>query len=140
MSRALVTLHGRADRERAIKWITQAKAGTRVEFKGPKRTLPQNDRMWAALTDVASQLEWHGQKLTPPDWKLVFMASLDREIRICPNIEGNGFVNLGQSSSDLEKNDFGELLELIAAFGAQHGVVFSDPESAQLQPAELESA
>lgn len=140
MSRALITIHGRADRERAIKWIGQVKAGTRVEFKGPKRTLPQNDRMWAALTDIASQLAWHGQKLTPPDWKLVFMASLDREIRIVPNIQGNGFVNLGQSSSDLEKADFGELLELIAAFGAQHGVQFHDQESAPLQPSELESA
>ena len=28
---------------------------TRVEFKGPKRTLDQNSRMWAMLTDVSRQ-------------------------------------------------------------------------------------
>lgn len=140
MSRALITIHGRADRERAIKWIGQVKAGTRVEFKDPKRSNDQNSKLWAMLTDVASQLAWHGQRLTPDDWKLVFLDALKREMRIVPNIDGNGFVNLGRSSSNLSKADFGDLLELIAAFGAQHGVQFHDQESAPLQPAELEQA
>lgn len=140
MSRALITLNSRSDRERAEKWVKQAPTGTRVEFKGAKRSLPQNDRLWAMLSDVASQLAWHGQRLATNDWKLIFLASLKREMRIVPNIDGNGFVNLGISSSNLSKADFGDLLELIAAFGAQHGVIFHDQESVPLQPAELESA
>ena len=41
-------------------------------------------------------------------------------------LDGNGFVNLGRSSSDLSKGEMSDLMELIAAFGAKHGVVFKD--------------
>lgn len=140
MSRALITLHSRSDRERAVKWVGQAPTGTRLTFQDPKRSLPQNDKMWSCLSDIASQLAWHGQHLTTNDWKLVFLASLKREMRIVPNIEGNGFVNLGTSSSNLSKAEMADLIEIMLAFGAQHGVQFHDPESAPLQPAELEHA
>ena len=126
MSRVLITLNGRFDRERAAALIAKAPAGTRVEFKASKRTLPQNDRMWAMLTDVAAQLPWHGVRLRPDDWKLIFLDALKREMRIVPNIDGNGFVNLGRSSSDLSKTEMSELIELIFAFGAKHGVRFHD--------------
>lgn len=129
MSRATIILRGAADRARAIKWISGAPGGTRLEFKQSKRTLPQNDRFWAMLTDVASQLAWYGKRLTPDDWKLVFLDTLKRESRIVPNINGDGFVSLGRSSSDLSKGEMSDLMEIIAAFGAQHGVKFHDPDA-----------
>lgn len=124
--RYLIPIASDADRTRAAKWATMAPAGTRIEFKAPKRSLPQNDLMWAALTDVATQLKWHGLKLTPEDWKLVFLDALKREVRMVPNIDGNGFVNLGRSSSDLTKAEMTDLIDLIHAFGANHDVVFHD--------------
>jgi hypothetical protein len=130
MSRAVITLNGKDDSERAVRWISQAPAGTRLEFKAPRRTLPQNDRLWAMLTDVATQLPWHGIKLAPDDWKLIFLDSLKRELRLVPNIDGTGFVNLGRSSSDLSRSEMSDLFELISAFGAQHGVVFHHHEVA----------
>lgn len=130
MSRAVITLNGKDDGERAVRWISQAPAGTRLEFKAPRRTLPQNDRLWAMLTDVATQLPWHGIKLAPDDWKLIFLDSLKRELRLVPNIDGTGFVNLGRSSSDLSKSEMSDLFELISAFGVQHGVVFHHQEVA----------
>lgn len=129
MSRAVVILTSAADRARALKWVANAPHGTRLEFKETKRSIPQNDRMWAMLTDVARQVLWHGQKLSADDWKLVFMAGLNQEMRLVPNLNGNGFVNLGRSSSDLSKAEMGDLMELIAAFGAQQGVRFGDQES-----------
>jgi hypothetical protein len=71
--------------------------------KAPKRSLPQNDRMWAMLTDLAAQVKWHGLRLTADDWKLIFLDALKREVRMVPNLDGNGFVSLGRSSSDLSK-------------------------------------
>lgn len=130
MSRALITIRGSADRARAAAWVAKAPFGTRVEFKQTKRSIPQNDRMWAMLTDVARQLPWHGQKLTPDDWKLVFLDALKGEIRSVPNIDGNGFVSL-RRSSDLSKNEMSELIDLIAAFGAEHGVEFGDDQEEQ---------
>ena len=123
----MVLVASDAERQLAAKWSMLAPVGTRVEFKAPKRSLPQNDRMWAMLTDVAVQLPWHGIKLSADDWKLIFLDALKRELRMVPNIDGNGFVNLGRSSSDLSKSEMTDLIDLIGAFGANHGVVFHDP-------------
>ena len=127
MSRALIVVNNPAERMRAASLVERVPFGTRVEFKAAKRTLDQNSRMWAMLTDVAQQLPWHGQKLRPNDWKLIFLDALKREVRIVPNLEGTGFVNLGRSSSDLTKEEMGDLMELISEFGARHGVKFHDP-------------
>lgn len=127
MSRALIIIGQESDRLQALSLLQRSPVGTRVEFKAAKRTLPQNDRMWAMLTDIAKQLPWHGVKLRPDDWKLVFLDALKREVRMVPNLDGNGFVNLGRSSSDLSKEEMSDLMELMTAFGAQHGVTFTDP-------------
>lgn len=126
MSRYLVTIRSAADRERIARIVHAAPAGSRVEVKAAKRSIPQNDRMWAMLTDVAQQLEWHGQRLRPDDWKLIFLDALKRETRLVPNIDGTGFVNINQSSSDLSKSEMSDLIEVIHEFGARHGVAFQD--------------
>jgi hypothetical protein len=128
MSRALIVINSHADRQKAAMWAHKAPWGTRVEWKAAKRSLPQNDRMWAMLTDVAQQVTYHGLRLPPDDWKLIFLDALNREARIVPNLDGNGFVNLGRSSSDLSKAEMTDLLELIFAFGARNGVAFHEPE------------
>ncbi len=130
MSRALIVLNTPQDREKAARWVAKAPLGTRVEFKASKRSLPQNARMWAMLTDIADQLAWHGVKLTTDDWKLVFLDALNREVRAVPNMAGNGFVNLGRSSSALSKQEMSDLMELMAAFGAEHSVTFHDEAEA----------
>lgn len=125
MSRALITIHSAADRGRIVQLASQAPTGTRVEFKKAKRTLPQNDLLWGRLTDVSRQVDWHGQKLTPSDWKDVFTAAL-RESRVVPGIDPGTFVVLGLHTSDMTKDEMSELLDLIDAFAAQHSVTLSD--------------
>lgn len=126
MSRAQIIIRGNYDRERAASWALKAPAGCRIDFKHTKRSVPQNARMWAMLSDVACQVRWHGLKLSADDWKLIFLDALKREMRMVPNIDGNGFVNLGRASSDLSKQEMSDLMELIAAFGTQHNVKFHD--------------
>lgn len=134
MSRATVIIDNDMARQKAINWLRSSKLprGTRVEFKAPKRSLPQNDKMWAMLTEVAEQARYHGLRLAADDWKLIFLDGLKRakqqELRFVPNLDGTGFVNLSTSSSDLSKDEMGELIELIHAWGAQNGVVFADEE------------
>ena len=126
MSRYLMSLHRQADRDKAIAFICKAPAGTRLEFKRPKRSLPQNDLMWSLLSELAEQLPCHGIRLTADDYKLVMLDALKRENRMVPNVDGNGFVNLGRSSSDLSKEEMSDLIALIEAFGIKHGVAFKD--------------
>jgi hypothetical protein len=130
MSRATLIIATEAIRQKAMDWLKRAPFGTRIEFKSIKRTIPQNDRMWAMLTDVATQLKWHGQRLSSHDWKLIFLDHLNREVRIVPAIDGRGFVNLGRSSSDLSKDEMTDLMVLIEAFGAEHGVEFHETQIA----------
>lgn len=137
MSRALLVLNNRADKERAGRWIERAPYGMRLEFKAAKRTLSQNSKFWAALSDVASQLSWHGQKLSTEDWRLVFLDALTREVRAVPNIDGTGMVAL-RRSSDLTKDEMSQLIEIIMAFGAKHGVVFHGDDSPNLVPSDEE--
>lgn len=130
MSQALIILASQKDRDKATRWIAKAPWNTRVTFRGPARTLPQNDRLWASLSEIAEQLTWHGMKLSASDWRTMMMAALGGETRMVPNIHGNGFVDLGRSSSRLDKEDFSSLLEIVAAFAAEHNVKFSDKEGA----------
>ena len=126
MSRALVVIKGDKDRRDVIELVGRVPNGTRIEMKGAKRTLPQNDRFWAMLTDISRQLAWHGQRLRPDQWKLVFLDALKREIRAVPNLDRTGFVNIGTSSSDLTKAEMSDLIEIMFKFGAEHGVTFRD--------------
>lgn len=97
-----------------------------IEVKEKTRSTEQNARMWALLTDVARQVDWYGQKLTPDEWKDVFSASLKKQ-KAVPGLDG-GFVILGQRTSKMSIREMGELMELIEVFGAQKGVRFSAPE------------
>jgi hypothetical protein len=122
MSRFVINLNSQKSREKAIEWIRKAPSGFRVTFQEPKRSTDQNARLWAMLTAVSVQVEWHGQRLSPEDWKLIFMAGLNQELRMVPNLQGNGFVQLGRSSSNLSKSEFGDLMELIDMFAAEKGI------------------
>ncbi len=73
---------------------------------------------------------WHGQRLTVADWKLVFMASLKQEMRIVPNIDGTGFVQLGRSTADLSVEEMSDLMAIIEAFAARYGVKLHEREMA----------
>jgi len=96
----------------------------------PLRTLDQNARMWAMLSDLSRQLEWpvDGEmtRLIPEDWKHIISAGLKHHQRIARGI-GGGFVVLGQSTRRMKKKDFADMIELMFAFGAEHGIEWSDP-------------
>lgn len=128
MGRALLVLNHDADRAKAMHWVNKAPLGTRIEFKASKRSNDQSAKMWAMLTEVAEQMLWHGQKLTPDDWKILFLDDLGRELRAVPALNGRGFVNLGRSSSDLSKQEMSDLIETIYEWGARLGVKFNDPQ------------
>ena len=126
MSRILMTIKCPENRQKIIDIIRECPLGTRVEIKERVRTLSQNDRLWGMLSDVADQLTWHGHTLSAASWKLVFMDALNRESKLVPNIDGDGFVDIGMSTSDLSKEEMSNLFEVIFSFGAKHGVKFYD--------------
>lgn len=109
--------------------VAEAQDGTVVSVSQPVRSALQNALMWSVLGELADQVEWHGQKLQPGEWKDALTASLKRQ-KVIPGIDG-GFVVLGSSTSRMTKAEMSELIELAYAFGAQHGVEFTNAVAEQ---------
>lgn len=112
-------------RQMAMKAVAEAQPGMIVTIQEQRRSMQQNAMMWALLTELAEQVEWHGQKLTPENWKDMCTAAIKRQ-QVVPGIDG-GFVVMGTSTRRMTKPEMNELIEFIYAFGAQHGVEFSEP-------------
>lgn len=127
MDRQFFTLISPLVRSNCARALVDAPDGTRVEIKGPRRSLDQNARMWAALSDVAQQLEHGGRFYEAADWKFIFLQAFGRETRFLPALDGKSFVPIPQSSSDLSTKEMSDFLEFIYSEGLQRGVAFSDP-------------
>lgn len=115
-------------RSRAMAFLANAPADAYVAFTRAKRTGPQNDKLHAMITDVAAQMEWAGAKRDIEAWKDIFTAALrsaKHGLDVVPGING-GFVLLGMHTSGMTKAEVADLIELISAFGAEHGVQFHD--------------
>lgn len=96
-----------------------------LEVREFTRTVEQNSKLWAMLAEVSAQVNWHGHKLSSDDWKHVFSAAMSQQ-RVVPNIDSTGFVVLGKSTSKMSVAEMMDMIELIQAFGAQHGVKFKE--------------
>jgi hypothetical protein len=120
MSKKTFFLAHPAARRNAAAYCMEAPEGWAVVFSEPTRNLEQNAALWALLGEIARQVVWYGQKLTPEEWKDVLTASLKKQ-KAVPGIDG-GFVICGSSTSKMSKAEFSELLELSHAFAAQQGV------------------
>ncbi len=127
MERQYFTLSTPVARSNCLRALHDAPEGARVQISGPKRSGDQNAKMWAMLTDVARQLQHGGRFYDADSWKYIFLQAFGRETRFLPALDGNGFVPIPQSSSDLSAREMSDFLEFVAAEGTQRGVVFSDP-------------
>lgn len=126
-TRQTVTIQGPEEREQIARWARNVEPGTVVTFRKKSRSTEQSAKMWAMLGEVAEQVEWYGQKLDAEDWKDMFTASL-RHARVVPGIDKGTYVPLGMHTSTLTIEEMSNLIELIYAFGAEHGVAFKDPK------------
>lgn len=125
--------HGRmTDAWQFAKTMIAAGKNVRLEVKEllPKRSIEQNARLWAMLTDVSLQVQWPVdgklQRLSPEEWKDIFTAGLTKSQRVAQGIDG-GFVMLGTRTSRMTVAEMCDLQELMGAFGAERGVRWSDP-------------
>jgi len=120
------TLAHATARQRAIDAVRAAPDGMVVEIRAKTRSLDQNARLWAMLTDLSRQLQWCGRDLSPADWKCLMTAHLKRHETV-PGLDG-GFVVLGAYTSQMTVRDMSDLIELMFAFGAENDVEWSDDE------------
>lgn len=128
MTKIFVLSHDQA-RERAKAAVIEAPDGYTVTIKEKTRNLEQNAALWSILSEVSAQVVWHGRKLDAESWKHIFSSSLKKQ-DVVPNLDGTGFVVIGQSTSKMSKREFSDLLELVHAFAAEHGVMIDERRAA----------
>lgn len=108
-------------RQRAKELIDQAPDGFIAEVREPKRTLSQNDKMWAMLTDI-SVAKPGGQRYTPDEWKPRVMQACGFECQFLPGIlDGHPFP-VGFKSSELTKAQMAALITWMQAWGDEQGI------------------
>lgn len=125
------TLFGDRERQNAIAAIRAAPDLWRVELDEPRRTDPQNRRMHAMRDDILKQYpDWFGSGIDGEDLKQIFIAAMFKELRMARSADGAGFIPLVRRSSKLSVKQLGDLMEVMAAWGADpdHPVVWREPE------------
>lgn len=95
------------------------------------RSSQQNRLLHAMLGEIAQQVEWAGAKRDTECWKRLTTAAWLRargeSVEVLPAIDGHGIDVVFRRTSKLTRAECSELTEYVAAWGAEHGVVFSGP-------------
>jgi hypothetical protein len=123
-----VVLGSKFTRERAKLLVEKAPAGYVAEVREPKRTLDQNDRLWALLTQVAIAKPM-GRRHTPEEWKCIFMAACGWDVMFLEGLDGRPFP-AGFRSSQLTKSQMGTLQDFIEAWAAEQGINLGQEKAA----------
>lgn len=98
-----------------------------IEIKKRTRSIAQNDKMWAMLTELSEQVsEYHGIKMSKDDYRDLFTGSL-KGMQFVPAIgEVGKMVAIGGGSSKLTTAQMSDLIMMIEVYGAERNVKFKD--------------
>lgn len=119
-----IRLTGDAQRDHAVRLIRAAPDYAVVTIKKGDRTLDQNAKFYAMLTDV-SLSKPQGRSHTPEVWKALFMSACGHQVQFAEGLSGEPFP-VGFRSSRLSKHQMSELIEFMYAWGSEHGVRWND--------------
>ena len=120
-----VILRAKSQREFAKSMIDRAPDDAVVTIKEASRTLDQNARLWAMISDV-SRSKPEGRMHTPEVWKNLFMNACGHAVQFELGLDGKPFP-VGFRSSRLNKSQMSDLMEFVTEYGTRHGVRWTDP-------------
>lgn len=110
-----------------------------LTLQPPCRSLDQNSKLHACLSEISRQVKFQGGKLSSDDTKRLLLDAfcrvrqaegnpLSNSGRLVPSLDGSGVVQLGLQSRSLSRADASEFIEYLIAWGVDQGVKFSDYE------------
>lgn len=129
MTGQTVILHSPRARAEAKRLIDAAPEGAVVNIREARRTLDQNSKLWAMLSDV-SRAKPEGRAMRPEQWKGAFMSALGHEVRWINGIDGHPPFPDQHRSSRLSVAEMADLITFIQEYGDRHGVRWSVEEVA----------
>lgn len=130
MKRIFILAHETA-RRRCQEYAWDAPDGTKAVFSEQTRTLDQNAKFHALVSDIAkSGIEWMGKKRDTAAWKVLLVSghavATKEGSEIVPGLEGE-FVNLRESTALMSKKRGASLIEYTLAFCAMNEILLTEP-------------
>lgn len=120
-------------RNGAIAAVRAAPQGYVVAIRPPNRSLDQNAKFHAAVADIAKAFpRWAGLDMDEDDWKALLVVSHAKAtkaadaIRVVPDLEGGGMVQLRESTAAMSKDRASSLIEYVTAWAVSNGVKLKD--------------
>ena len=114
-------------RTNAIAAIRAVPFGYILSIAEPKRSVAQNAKLWAMLSDV-SKSKPDGRQWVPETWKVAFMHSLGHQVLFCEGLDGSGPFPMGFKTSGLSVAQMADLITCVQEYGDRHGVEWKDSE------------
>ena len=120
-----VILDSHYRREQARRLVDAAPVGSVMTIAAPRRSVDQNDKMWALLSDI-SRAKPEGRMWPPDTWKAAFMHLLGHQVRFAEGLDNSGPFPVGFKSSRLTKQQMSDLIECATEYAIRHGVTIQD--------------
>lgn len=110
--------------------IMRAEQGMVVTLRKPNRTLDQNAKFHALCDDIAkARPEYAGIRMDADDWKALLILSHATatkgeggKLRLVPNLEGEGYVQLRESSAKMSVARSSSLIEYTLTWATKQGI------------------
>ncbi|MBE2898101.1 recombination protein NinB [Pasteurellaceae bacterium TAE3-ERU1] len=100
-----------------------------LEIKPLTRTLEQNAKLHAMLTDISKQCEFQGKKHNVETWKTIMVSAhaiaTGKPAEMAIGLEGE-VINLRESTAQMSVKRLASLIEYVQAWGVGNGVHFND--------------
>ena len=100
-----------------------------VKIQPMTRSLEQNSKLHALLSDISKQCEFNGKKRDIDTWKMIMVSAhkiaTGGQAEMVIGLEGE-VINLRESTAQMGVQRLASLIEYITAWGAENGVKFND--------------
>ena len=128
----ILKLTGEAAKKAACREIMAAPVGHIVRITPETRSLDQNAKLHAMLTDISKQAKYLGAKRDLEFWKGLFVSgwqiATGERPEIVPGLEGE-FINIRESTTTLGVKRMASLIEYVTAWAVSNGVRLTEPEA-----------
>lgn len=115
-------------RAAALDAVANAPDGWVVRIGPPKRSADQSALFHALCGQIAkAKPEWGGIPMDAESWKALLVvshaaATAEGGVRLVPDLEGSGLVQLRESTATMSKARASSLIEYVQCWAAQNGV------------------
>ena len=140
-----LVITGEVARKAICRHVLTAPEGHVVRISEPTKRRIQEERYHAMIGDISKQVDFLGKKRDSETWKRLLIDAYVRVARenakaegkqdpfagqgeVVPSIDGTSVVQLGVQSRGFKVKQASEFIEYLFAYGAERGVIWSDPE------------